>query len=38
MALLAYGWQARKEAKGDAPQQRVDRVEAADRLLTTVPD
>jgi cytochrome oxidase assembly protein ShyY1 len=37
MALLAYGWQARKEAYGDTPKKRVDRVEAADQRLTTVP-
>jgi len=37
MALLAYGWQARKEASGDAPQQRVDRVDAADQRLAAVP-
>ncbi|MEU4217830.1 SURF1 family protein [Actinoplanes sp. NPDC026623] len=37
MALLAYGWQARKEANGDTPKKRVDRVEAADQRLTTVP-
>jgi cytochrome oxidase assembly protein ShyY1 len=33
MALLAYGWQARKEAQGDAPKARVDRVTAADDRL-----
>ncbi|GID97225.1 SURF1-like protein [Amorphoplanes digitatis] len=37
MALLAFGWQARKEANGDAPKKRVDRVAAADQRLTTVP-
>ncbi|MFI7541435.1 SURF1 family protein [Actinoplanes sp. NPDC049599] len=37
MALLAYGWQARKEAQGDAPKQRVDRVAAADERLAAVP-
>lgn len=37
MALLAYGWQARKEAQGDAPQKRVDRVEAADERGKPVP-
>jgi cytochrome oxidase assembly protein ShyY1 len=37
MALLAYGWQARKEAHGDAPKKRLDRVEAADQRLTAVP-
>jgi cytochrome oxidase assembly protein ShyY1 len=31
MALIAYGWQARKEATGDTPAQRVDRVAAADQ-------
>jgi cytochrome oxidase assembly protein ShyY1 len=37
MALLAYGWQARKEANGDTPKKRVDRVDAADQRLATVP-
>lgn len=37
MALLAYGWQARKEARGDTPAKRIDRVEEADRRLTAVP-
>jgi cytochrome oxidase assembly protein ShyY1 len=37
MALLAYGWQARKEATGDAPKQRVDRVAAADQRVAAVP-
>jgi len=37
MALLAYGWQARKEATGDAPKKRVDRLAEADDRLATVP-
>jgi cytochrome oxidase assembly protein ShyY1 len=37
MALLAYGWQARKEAQGDAPKQKVDRVAAADQRTAAVP-
>ena len=37
MALLAYGWQARKEAHGDAPKQREDRVAAADQRMASVP-
>jgi hypothetical protein len=31
MALLAFGWQARKEALGDEPAPRRDRVDEADR-------
>ena len=31
MALLAFGWQARKEARGDEPAPRRDRVDEADR-------
>jgi cytochrome oxidase assembly protein ShyY1 len=31
MALLAFGWQARKEANGDQPKPRRDRVDEADR-------
>jgi hypothetical protein len=34
MALLAFGWQARKEARGDNPAPRRDRVEEADRAAT----
>jgi hypothetical protein len=30
MALLAFGWQARKEAQGDRPAPRRDRVDEAD--------
>ena len=37
MALLAYGWQARKEAQGDTPRKRVDRVEVADQRIAAVP-
>jgi cytochrome oxidase assembly protein ShyY1 len=37
MALLAFGWQARKEANGDAPKKRVDRVAAADQQMAPVP-
>jgi cytochrome oxidase assembly protein ShyY1 len=37
MALLAYGWQARKEASGDTPKKQVDRVAAADQRLAAVP-
>ncbi|WP_067497019.1 SURF1 family protein [Actinoplanes sp. TFC3] len=38
MALLAYGWQARKEAHGERPvKEKVDRVQAADARLTAVP-
>ena len=33
MALLAYGWQARKEAHGDRPTPRRDRVAEADRTV-----
>jgi cytochrome oxidase assembly protein ShyY1 len=33
MALLAYGWQARKEAQGDTPKKRVDRVAAVDERM-----
>jgi cytochrome oxidase assembly protein ShyY1 len=31
MALLAFGWQARREAHGDRPAPRRDRVDEADR-------
>ncbi len=31
MALFAFGWQARKEAHGDQPAPRRDRVDEADR-------
>jgi cytochrome oxidase assembly protein ShyY1 len=37
MALLVYGWQARKEANGDAPKKREDRVAAADQRMAAVP-
>ena len=37
MALLAYGWQARKEARGDKPKRREDRVAAADQRMAAVP-
>ncbi|MEV8509435.1 SURF1 family protein [Actinoplanes sp. NPDC051475] len=37
MALLAYGWQARREAQGDTPKKRVDRVAAADERGKPVP-
>ncbi|WP_305789124.1 SURF1 family cytochrome oxidase biogenesis protein [Symbioplanes lichenis] len=33
LALVMYGWQARKEANGDAPKNRIDRVAAADDKL-----
>jgi len=35
MALLAFGWQARKEARGDSPAERRDRVAEADRAAST---
>jgi len=38
MALVIFGWQARKEAHGDAPKkERVDRVAEADRREQAVP-
>ncbi|MFG1608823.1 SURF1 family protein [Actinoplanes sp. NPDC049265] len=37
MALLAYGWQARKEAHGEGPRPTRDRVADADRAATVVP-
>lgn len=33
MALLVYGWQARREAQGGTPKKRVDRVAVADERL-----
>jgi cytochrome oxidase assembly protein ShyY1 len=33
LALIMYGWQARKEAHGDRPKKRIDRVAAADDRL-----
>ena len=36
MALFAFGWQARKEATGDAPAPRRDRVDEADRARAAV--
>jgi cytochrome oxidase assembly protein ShyY1 len=37
MALLAYGWQARKEAHGEGPRPTHDRVADADRAASAVP-
>ena len=38
MALVVFGWQARKEAHGDAPKkERVDRVAEADRRVGAAP-
>ncbi|MEV6598385.1 SURF1 family protein [Actinoplanes sp. NPDC051346] len=37
MALLAYGWQARKEAHGDTPKKLLDRVEEADQRMSAAP-
>jgi cytochrome oxidase assembly protein ShyY1 len=36
MALIAFGWQARKEAHGDQPAPRRDRVDEADRARAAV--
>ncbi|MEV6494900.1 SURF1 family protein, partial [Actinoplanes sp. NPDC051633] len=37
MALVAFGWQARKEARGDDHPERRDRVAEADRAATPTP-